>query len=240
MNALELELTPCGSVTLPMAYQQLIQGALYHIWKDTIPELHDEGYSANGRVFRMFTFGALDGRYILSDSAIRFTGPMTLEVRSPVPALLEALVESLSKKPVLWLARHRLAVVGLRCRDCLWFPPRAWIKLRTPLTLHRTLEDGSTRYFTPWEEDFYLLLAENLASKLEAARLELDPCIALSPMESSLKKRVTRFRETWITGWTGRFLLEADPETMAFLYYTGLGVGGSRGFGLFDILRPAD
>ena len=70
MNALELVLTPCGSVTLPMAYQQLIQGALYHVWKDTIPELHDEGYYANGRVFRMFTFGALDGRYTLSDSAI--------------------------------------------------------------------------------------------------------------------------------------------------------------------------
>lgn len=239
MNALEITLLPEHPLTLPMAYQQLIQGALYRIWENSVPELHDEGYAAHGRVFRMFTFGALEGRYALSASSIRFTGPLMLEVRSPVPALLEPLRESLSRNPELWLGRQRLAVAGLRCRDCLWFPPRAWIALRTPLTLHRTLEDGATRYFTPWEEDFYLLLAENLASKLEAAQLQLDPCIALSPVEASLKKRVTRFRETWITGWTGRFLLEAEPETMAFLYYTGLGVGGSRGFGMFDILRPA-
>ena len=217
----------------------MIQGALDRIWADSVPELHDEGYSANGRVFRMFCFSGLEGRYAVQGTNITFSGPLRLEVRSPVPALLEPLRESLARDRQLWLGTQRLSVGELRCRDCLWFPPRALIELRTPLTVHRTLPDGRKRYFSPDEEDFYLLLAENVASKLMAAQLPLDPCISLTPVPGQQTKRVARYRSIWVTGWVGRFVLEAEPETMAFLYYTGLGVGGSRGFGLFDVLRPA-
>ena len=240
MNALELVLSPERDLTLPMAYQQLIQGALYRIWAETYPELHEDGYSSGGRTFRMFTFSGLEGRYSPKETSITFSGPLRLEVRSPVPALLDPLLESFSRERGLRLGAEWLPISGLYCRDCLLFPSRTLISLRTPLTLHRTLPDGYRRFYSPEEEDFPLLLAENLASKLAAAKLELDPCISLRPLQGSLKKRVTRFKDTYVTGWTGRFLLEAEPETVAFLYCVGLGVGGSRGFGMFDILRPLD
>lgn len=240
MNALEIVLSADRPITLPMAYQQLIQGALYRLWGDTFPELHDEGYPAEGRVFRMFVFSALEGRYIRKGTSITFSGPLRLEVRSPVPALLEPLREGLTRERALWLGDKRLAVIGLFSRDCLLFPPCALIEMRTPLTLHRTLPDGFRRCYAPDEEEFPLLLAENLASKIQAAQLSIDPCVSLVPVAQTLTKRVARFRSTYVTGWTGRFRLEAEPETLAFLYYADLGVGGSRGFGMFDILRPVE
>lgn len=239
MNALEVILSADRPVTLPMAYQQLIQGALYRLWGDTYPELHDEGYAAEGHAFRMFAFSALEGRYTPKGTSITFSGALRLEVRSPVSALLESIQEGLTRERALWLGEQRLAVVGLYERDCLLFPSRALIETRTPVTVHRTLPDGFRQYYAPEEEDFNVLLAENLASKLQAARLALDPAVAVTPIEGTLTKRVARFRSTLVTGWKGRFLLEAEPETMAFLYYAGLGVGNSRGFGMFDILRPA-
>ena len=240
MNALEIILSADRPVTLPMAYQQLIQGALYRIWGKTFPELHDEGYPAGGRVFRMFVFGDLKGHYVPEGAAITFFGTLRLEVRSPVPALLEPLRETLERERELWLGDRRLAVIGLFSRDCLLFPPCALIEMRTPLTLHRTLPDGFRRCYAPDEEEFHLLLAENLASKIEAAQLSIDPCVSLVPVTQTLTKRVARFRSTCVTGWMGRFRLEAEPETVAFLYCAGLGVGGSRGFGMFDILRPVE
>ena len=242
MNALELILDPDGGVTLPIAYRQLIQGALYHIWEEPIPELHDEGYSTGGRTFRMFTFSGLEplknrgGSYRQAGGVISFFGPLRMEVRSPVPALLDPLVESFARDQTLLLGNQRLRISEMYCRDCVLFPPRALIELETPLTLHRTTPDGSTRYYSPDEEDFYLLLAENLTSKLEAAHLSLDPCISLTPVEGTLKRRIARFRNTYITGWTGRFLLETEPETMAFLYCTGLGARNSQGFGMFKLV----
>lgn len=236
MNALELVLSPSGSVTLPMAYQQLIQGALYRVWEETVPELHDEGYSAGGRVFRMFTFSGLEGRYSPSGASITFIGPLRLEVRSPVPALLEPLAEAFSGERRIRLGERVLPISSLYCRDCLLFPDRAMITMRTPLSVHRTEEDGSRRYFAPDEPEFMPLIAENLSSKLEAAGLALDPFLSMTPMQGSLKKRVARYRDVYITGWMGRFLLDAAPETMSFLYYTGLGTGNSRGFGMFDLL----
>ena len=240
MNALEIVLSPKGPATLPMAYQQFIQGALYGAWGETVPELHDEGYSDGGRTFRMFCFSGLEGRYRASGSEITFSGPLRLEVRSPVPALLEPLADAFSKERELRLGTALLPISGLYCRDRLDFPARALIEMRTPLSLHRTLPDGSKRYYAPQEEDFCLLLAENLSSKLAAARLPLDPCIALTPLEGTLKKRVTAFKSSYISGWTGRFLLEAEPETLSFLYYAGLGASNPKGFGMFDILRPLD
>ncbi len=239
MNALELVLSPSGSVTLPMAYQQLIQGALYRVWGETVPELHDEGYSAGGRVFRMFTFSGLEGHYIPSGSAITFTGPLRLEVRSPVPALLEPLANAFERERRIRLGDRTLPITSLYCRDCLLFPDRALITMRTPLSVHRTEADGIRRYFAPDEPEFMPLIAENLASKLEAAGLALDPFLSMTPVHGSLKKRVARYRDTYFTGWTGRFLLDANPETMSFLYYTGLGAGNSRGFGMFDLLPIA-
>ncbi len=240
MNALEIVLSAQRPVTMPMAYQQLVQGALYRVWGKTFPELHDEGYPAGGRAFRMFVFSGLEGRYTPNGTSITFSGALRMEVRSPVPALLEPLREALARERELWLGNRRLSVVGLYSRDCLLFPSRVLIEMRTPLTLHQTLPDGFRRYYAPDEAEFPLLLAENLASKIQAAQLSIDPGISLIPVTQTLRKRVARFRSTYVTGWMGRFRLEAEPETVAFLYCAGLGVGGSRGFGMFDILRPLD
>ena len=45
-----------------------------------------------------------------------------------------------------------------------------------------------------------------------------------------------RIKETYITGYLGKFRLCTDPEAMAVLYYAGLGSRNSQGCGMFDIL----
>lgn len=235
MNALLITLRAEGELSLPVAYNHMIQGALYGAWRGAFPQLHDDGFPSGGRAFRMFTFSPLEGAYRVKERTISFTGPVRLEVRSPVPAMPEMLAEHLLLEGALQLGSRSLRVVSLDCRDRLLFPDSAEIVMRAPVTLHETLPDGRTRYFAPTDEVFPLRLAENLASKLEAAAQPLDPGVACVPRIETLRKRVTSFKGTWISGYTGRFRLACAPETMAFLYYTGLGAGNSQGFGMFDI-----
>ena len=235
MNALQITLRAEGAISLPVAYNHMIQGALYSAWRGAFPQLHEEGFSAGGRAFRMFTFSPLEDAYRAEEKIISFTGPVRLEVRSPVPSMPEALAEHLLREGVMQLGRQTLAVASLDCRDRLLFPDSAEIVMRSPVTLHGTLPDGHTRYYAPTDADFPAALAQNTAAKLEAAGQSADPGIRCVPFERTLRKRVTSFKGTWISGYTCRFRLACAPETMAFLYYTGLGAGNSQGFGMFDI-----
>ena len=75
MNSLILTLDAGAGCCLPIAYQQLTQGALYAAWRGSYPQLHDEGFAGEGQTFRLFTFGPLEGRYRVQGNEITFTGP---------------------------------------------------------------------------------------------------------------------------------------------------------------------
>ena len=107
MNSLILTLDAGAGCCLPIAYQQLTQGALYAAWRGSYPQLHDDGFDGGGQIFRLFTFGPLEGRYRVQGSEINFTGLVRLEVRSPVDDLLYALGKSLTESGALRLGRHR-------------------------------------------------------------------------------------------------------------------------------------
>lgn len=95
MNSLILTLDAGQGSCLPIAYQQMTQGALYDAWRDSFHQLHDEGFDGDGQVFRLFTFGPLEGHYRVQGREIVFDGLVRLEVRSP----LEELLFVLGKRP---------------------------------------------------------------------------------------------------------------------------------------------
>ena len=49
MNSLILTLDAGAGCCLPIAYQQLTQGALYAAWRGSYPQLHDDGFDGDGR-----------------------------------------------------------------------------------------------------------------------------------------------------------------------------------------------
>ena len=236
MNALKITLLAKQAVCLPLAYNYLVQSALYADWRSAYPDLHGTGYMDGGRHFRLFTFGPLTGSSRVEDKSIVFQGLVRLEVRSPVAELMEILAEALIKRGTLRIGRYDLPVVSLEASDALLFRSAATIEMLSPLSIHETLPDGHTRYYAPTEDVFPLLLAQNLESKLRAAEEPLPSHFGCGLIGGQAKKRVTTFKGIYVTGYMGRFRLETDPRTMAFLYYTGLGTRNSQGFGMFSML----
>lgn len=235
MNALVVTLWAADPVRLPLAHHALIQGALYENWRETFPKLHDEGYSDGPRRFRMFTFGPLQGHYRVRGKEIVFEGAVRLEVRSPVSELVDALCDSLQERGAMLLGHNQLPVINLESADRFLFFHHASIRTLSPVTVHETGLDGKTIYYSPADEMFLPLLAQNLGSKLRAIGIPAVPVLSCVPDARTLRKHVTTFKGTYVTAYEGRFELEVEPEAMALLYYAGLGSRNSQGFGMFAI-----
>lgn len=235
MNALIITLLAEQTLSLPLAYNQMVQGTLYDNWRRAFPTLHDLGYTDGTHTFRMFTFSPLQGHYQVKGKNIIFDGAIRLEVRSPMSELIEELADSLLARGCIRLAMNELPIINLESADRLMFFSNARIRMISPLTLHETMPDGQTIYYKPSDETFSPMLVRNLESKLKAAGVQAAPVLGCAPVPGTIRKRVTQFKGIYITGYEGAFDVQSDPEALALLYYAGLGDRNSQGFGMFSI-----
>ena len=134
---------------------------------------------------------------------------------------------------------HKLKVTNLEAADRLLFPQRAIIRLVTPVVAYVTLKDGHTQFYSPEEDEWVRHIQKNARWKMGVLGLEGATELQLTPLVDTLRKQVTRFKRTMVTGWMGKVALACDPNMMVTLYYLGMGSKNAQGFGMFDILdRP--
>lgn len=236
-----------GCVDLPLSYHHILQGFVYHLL-DENPEyasfLHDTGFQAEARIFKMFVCGLLNGRYRVSDGQIRFLDTVSFEIRSPMAEFNGLLSKRFSEENVYQLGNNTIILSGLEIGDKEYLGNRIYVSMRSPLVLKKYMDvDGksNTRYLTPQDDDFNELLNDNYRRKyLAAFGQEPTGKIWIDPNSwHRQKKYVTRFpgktgEDILITGWLGDFELKADPHALSFLYDVGLGSNNSAGFGMFD------
>ncbi|MGN0287489.1 MAG: CRISPR-associated endoribonuclease Cas6 [Atopobiaceae bacterium] len=242
MKALRIALYSEGQTELPLAYGHYIQGALYACLLDHFTQVHETGYrTTQGRKFRMLTFGPIQGASNVDPSRKTLTlqGQFSIEVRSPIDAVIDEIAEQLRVHMRVRLASARFSVIGLEERQKLIFPTTCVARMISPVTVHLTTPDGHTTYFSPLDDGFSELIQTNARSKMEAAGIQDAGNLQLVPLPNTLKKRVTTYKGIYVTGWLGSFVMEAQPPLMELLYYAGLGTKNTQGFGMFDIdYRP--
>ena len=237
MRAIRITLRTPQPATLPLAYNELVQGLLYSCWRESFPELHDDGFGTS-RMFRLFTFSPLTGKSTVSGKAktIRFYDTISFEVRSPIEELLDELAHQLVEKESIRLGSNEMKLVNLQSCDRLIFPKHAVLRMLSPVVAYKTTDDNHTRYFSPEDQEWLELIQSNVMHKAELFALDCSHDMVAIPKTESLRKHVTRFKGTYVTGWTGDLIVAADPFVMSMLYFTGLGAKNSQGFGMFNML----
>lgn len=240
MRCLRIALYTPVSVTLPIAYNQLVQGLLYSCWRDAYPDVH--GSTQSGATsMPPFTFGPLeeDIRINAKSKTVQLNGIVSFEVRSPHEELIQEVAIRLSSFAHIRLGAHELELVNLESKDRLLFPQRSRIKMRSPVVAYRTTEDRHTLYFSPADPGWIDLINANAQKKALAQGVPFDRPLQIIPMSKSQREHMTRFKGTYIKGWTGTMIVDATPDILAMLWTMGLGSKNSQGFGMFDILeRP--
>jgi CRISPR-associated endoribonuclease Cas6 len=164
-----------SSPAIPIHYNYLAQAAIYGALPgDLASRLHDEGYAAGNRKFKMFSFSRLIGRFILDREAgtITFPEDTTLVITSPDLKFFLSLMNNLLTQNRIRIGQSLFEINELRFDEQKVEGEELAVRTLSPVVAYSTLlrpEGGKyTCYYQPGESEFNKLITGNLCKKHEA------------------------------------------------------------------------
>lgn len=228
-------------VTVPINYHHILQSIVYRAlsYSSEMSEfIHDMGYTFGERQYKMFQFSHLQGKYHICQKKITFDEYITLEIRSPENRVIQLLAWWFQEKGI-WFGDIHCQDVEVELRDYTIEESEIMIRMKTPITVYSTDEESrSVYYYAPDDEMFYEKVNDNFVRKYSAYYGVMPTSsIHLQPVLITEKdKFVTRYKQSYITGWYGTYRITGKRKYLDFLYQVGLGGKNSQGFGMFQLL----
>ena len=229
-----------SQVMLPVSYNHILQAALLNWLQDEqyTTFLHDVGFQKERRVFKLYSFSELQGNHYLDKKSQKLVFKDTVSVCiSSYMEEMEAYVkESLEAERPLRLGKVLLPIESAYLLEDVY--EECMVQAISPVTIHSTFElptgTKKTYYYEPEEKDFSTMLRDNLVRKYKTVydKEPEDASFAMVPLkDGSVKKKVVKYRDTVIIGWTGRFKMSGSPELLKMALLAGVGARNSMGFG---------
>ena len=101
-------------VRLPVAYNAMLQGLIYHNLSPRIATfLHEQGFVVGSRNYKLFTFSRLMGQNKVNGDGIVLSPPFSLIISSPWDEFIESLAETLRRKQLVTLGNTSVAVQSI-------------------------------------------------------------------------------------------------------------------------------
>ncbi len=233
-------------IVLKKGYFSSVQGLIYNLLDEVSRNwLHEEGFRYKKRFFKLFVFSEIMEKGVLSRSKNEFLFPrkISIFVASPVNWILEQVVKNGIMEEYLTLGENKVRLIEVETgKDPDISEGKVEIRTLSPIEVHSTLSHlkdtarKKTYFYNPTEEEFSLLINENLKKKWEVFYKEVCPYnLKIFPSDDGkFKKRVIILKNNPINGWKGRFYLEGDIPLMKFAFNVGLGSHNSLGFGFIE------
>lgn len=223
---------PC---ILPIAYHHILQSAIY---AQIGGELHDVDFKYDRRGYKLFTFGPLEGKYVISNRNIIFSDEISFEVRCFVDEIGLNIINTITKNGIR-LGRNTYKDVEVNIKRRFIENNRITISMKSPICVYETDDDKHTIFFNPTEEEFYYAVEDNFIRKYAAVMEEYpEDGISLELVKFSQRDRYfTKYKGFYIEAWKGIYELSGKPDYLSFLYDVGIGAKNSQGFGMFDVVK---
>ena len=238
-------------ITLPINYNHLLAGVIYRFLAESDPEyasfLHEEGYRAAEKRFKLFTFSQLmaERRRITGDK-IHFRSPLTWYVSSPVERFLSHFADTLLTEGRLSLGHHHLQVKDVTIPRIPRFRPEMRFRCLSPITMSTKRERDGKRamhYCLPDDPALSDLIRQNLIRKHEAilGRAPHDDTLTFAFDKAYIDRRqgrVTRlidYKGIKIRGIMCPFRVSGSIPLIQIGYKCGFGDKNSAGFGMAEI-----
>ncbi|WP_211367384.1 CRISPR-associated endoribonuclease Cas6 [Sporomusa termitida] len=228
---------------MPISYNYLLQGALYHsLHKELAAFLHEKGYTDGKRSFKLFSFSLLQGVYQLDrvKKNIAFDGEIKLTISSPMQDFCHSLVNILLATGNMRLGTQATEIEKINVRQLKVTGDQAVVKTLSPAVLYSTLlrPDGRkyTVYFQPGEADYGRLFSENLQKKYRAFWGTDAPAGNVTAKALGLPRlKVVNYKDIIIKGYAGKLLVTGPQELLQLAVDGGIGSKNSQGFGCVEL-----
>lgn len=231
MKSIILTLKPNNRIVLPFAHFDMLQGLFYKIISynnELSTSIH------NSRNIKLLCFSDLRGKYFIEDSNIVYKELTQWEIRCVDDSIVDAIAEIIFSKSNYELNCCPFEIVKIKINSTA-FGNHIFFRAKTPIVTNKTF-DGFRHYYSPYDNEFYESILNNLEKKYKAVfneeyngRLEIN-----CTNENSIKKCVTKFKGNYITAWYGEFEINAEPDMINIAYYSGIGSNNSIGFGFVE------
>ena len=232
-----LQLKPSKLLIIPFNYLYQLQSAVYAMLGEVYESdfWHDGGFGDISK-YKGFCFSGLSGRYKIDkiNKKIIFEDDVRFEVRSAVFEFIDAFQRAVEIHPYIRLFDTRLDIVGASLGNLHMTNGITSLKAVTPIVIRQTESDGHTVYYSPDDEEFFSRICLNVEKKFRAINGYDCDVIQIRP-DGEMKKVVTKYKSTWITGYQGCIKIKTNYKTAEFIYNTGLGEKNSEGFGFVEI-----
>ena len=255
-----LERTGAGRF-IPINYQYELSSAIYGIVDQADSEfaefLHHQGYRANGRPFRLFSFSRLffKGFKVLTESGrIEHYGrEVRVEVSFLVDRMAEEFVKGLFMNQEIFLGDKisgtAYQVQRIESVSTPIFQQVMNYRCLSPILVRRKRPTGGEDYLSPMDKGYADLILENLLSKSlafsvlsqgeEVGLADECPLLDMTVTGKIYKNGVTikqlTPQQSKLIGYSYEFELSAPVELQEIGYYAGFGHLGSQGFGCVGV-----
>ena len=236
---------------LPLNYNHAVAGLIYRTIGNAseafASRLHDEGFEADHRRFKLFTFSRLfvKNRRVIGDRMLLESPEVTLQVSSPVGEFIEHFVSGLFQSERFHIAGSEFTLAEAETLAPPEFTERMSFRALAPITESVRDEQNRVRYLS-LEDDWSGVISRNLARKYEALygrapvydslHWEWDQAyIAEAGKRNRRPSVLIEISEgTKVRGWLAPFTIEGSKELIELGYETGFGSRNSMGFGMVE------
>jgi CRISPR-associated endoribonuclease Cas6 len=239
------------AATLPLNYQHAVASLIYATLgggsSEFASRLHDEGFSADGRTFKLFTFSRLSTRRarVAGDRLLLEDPTVTLQVSSPVSDFVEHFVGGLFQSETFPVAGATFRLRQAETLPAPAFADRMNFRALSALTESTGDERQKHPRFLSPEDDWSEIVRHNLLRKHRALRGH-DPAdtrlrfawdrdyLADAAWRGRRPSVLADIRGIKVRGWLAPFTVEGSPELIEIGYEAGFGSRNSMGFGMVE------
>ncbi|MED0766087.1 CRISPR-associated endoribonuclease Cas6 [Aneurinibacillus thermoaerophilus] len=239
-------LEPQEKVVLPIHYNHIVQGFIYHSIDEGLAErLHNQGYVSGGRTFRMFAYSRLMGHFKINREAgkIVFTDAIRLVLSSPIVEFCESLATNLLRYHEVRLGNHIVRVKAIEAKQYQIDENTVQVRTLSPVVAYSTLNrpDGRkyTCYFQPGESDFEHIVRQNIIKKaqlLHGDEALFNKSISVTRMGQS-RMQIVNYKGTIVKGYTSTLELKGSHLLLQTALDCGLGSKNAQGFGCIVLVN---
>ena len=238
-------------IALPINYNYQLAGVIYRFLAESDPEyasfLHEEGYAAAEKRFKLFTFSQLMAdRRRITGATIHFGSTLTWYVSSPVERFLSHFADTLLTEGRLSIGQHEVRVRDVTVPRIPRFRSEMYFRCLSPITMSTKRERNGKHvmhYCLPDDPAFSELIRRNLIRKHEAihGHAPHEDTLTFTFDDGYIRKRqgrVTRlvdYKGIKIRGIMCPFRVSGSPVLIQTGYECGFGDKNSAGFGMAEV-----
>lgn len=224
---------------IPFEYHGFLQGVIYHALNQTSGTFfHDVGFGEN-RIYKMFVFSELKGKYEVSNGGLIFKEPATFCISSISSDFMNQLFLYFTSNQYLTLGKQKLEILDAKpIEDIVYYESQEYILTTlSPITCYKTDEKHFTTYFHPKSQDFENSLKNNLSRKfLILYNDDSNEFFEIKEIKKCKEMKV-KFKRSIYVAYLCTMKVHVSDRYLKLLLHAGLGSKNAAGFGMMKIIK---